>query len=315
MGSRALRCLFLLIGMLQLATAVAQFDSTYVETFASRTRVNGGLRYRDNSASISVGGAQSLTLSNKGLAVRFGGRYKWLGYTFSIPVSDLGTDSELGDATSLGVNLQLYRDKFYLNLNARRTVGFVRRSPGDPDYFRRDIKFLNILVYGFRILNSKEFSLGSAFRQRSRQLKNSGSFLLAGMANRQVLTANQLTLPAPESDALVIDRYSQVKFGVGLGYAYTFLFGKNLFVTPLAVVGPEVRFVDYDPVASQREVEGVRLSLRFRTRLAFGYNGRHNYLAITAAYLPSYDATETLDTRVDETRIELILGHRFHGTR
>ncbi|WP_157975906.1 DUF4421 family protein [Lewinella sp. IMCC34191] len=292
-----------------------QFDSSYVETFATRTRVNGGLRYRDNSASISVDGEQSLDLKNKGLAVRLGGRYKWLGYTFSIPISDLGTDSELGDATSLGVNLQLYRDKFYLNFNARRTVGFVRRSPGDPDYFRKDIKFLDVLLYGFRILNSKRFSLGSAFKQRSRQLKSTGSFLLAGMANRQVLTANQLTLPVTESGQLVIDRYSQIKLGVGLGYAYTFLFGKSLFVTPLAVVGPEIRFVDYDPAAVPRVLESPRLSIRFRSRLALGYNGRRNYVALTASYLPSYDATETLDTRVDETRIELILGHRFNVDR
>ncbi len=315
MVSRFAGYVLLLTLLLSANRAEAQFDSLYVETFLSRTRVNGGLRYRDNSASFSVDGAQSLSLKNKGLALRIGGRYKWLGYTFSIPVSDLGTNSELGDATSLGLNLQFYRDKFYVNFNGRRTVGFIRRSPGDPDYFRKDIKFLNLMVYGFRILNSKHFSLGSAFKQRSRQLKRAGSFLLAGMANRQVLTANQLTLPITDAGTIVLDRYSQIKLGVGLGYAYTFLFGKNLFATPLVVLGPEIRFIDYDPAAKPRVMDSPRLSVRLRSRLAFGYNGRKNYVAITAAYLPSYDATETVETRVDETRVELIFGHRFHVDR
>ena len=314
MANNCICCLLLLLAV-PWSKLHGQFDSSYVETFDTRTRINGGLRYRDNSASFSVDGAQSLSLKNRGLAVRLGGRYKWLGYTFSIPVSDLGTDSNLGNARSLGGNLQIYRDKFYLNLNGRRTVGFVRESPGDPDYFRKDIKFLDVLMYGFRILNSKHFSLGSAFKQRSRQLKRAGSLLLAGMANRQVLTANQLNLPISGGKEIVIDRYSQIKIGVGLGYAYTFLFKKNYFVTPLAVVGPEIRIVDYDPAAAERVLDAPKLSVRLRSRLAFGYNGRRNYLAVTASYLPSYDATESLDTRVDETRIELILGHRFNVDR
>ena len=313
MGSKPL--LLLLLALTLWVPATAQFDSAYVETFVSKSRINGGLRYRDNSASFSVDGAETLSLQNRGLAVRLGGRYKWLGYTFSIPVSDLGTDSELGDATSLGVNLQLFRDKVFLNLNARRTVGFEFQRPEAEPFFRKDIKFLDVLFYGFRILNSKHFSLGSAFRQRSRQLKSAGSFLLAGVANRQVLTAHQLDLPINDGRVVSIDRYSQIKLGVGLGYAYTFLFGRNLFVTPVLIAGPEVRFVDYDPAAADRVLEAPRLSLRMRSRLAFGYNGRKNYVALTGAYLPSYDETETINTRVDETRIELILGHRFNVDR
>ena len=314
MNSFARRLALLLLVVIS-SSVHAQFDSSYVETFVSKTRVNGGLRYRDNSASFAVDEGETLSLQNKGLAVRLGGRYKWLGYTFSIPVSDLGTDSELGDATSLGLNLQLYRDKVYLNLNGRRTVGFEYSRPGTDPFFRKDIKFLDILFYGFRILNSKRFSLGSAFKQRSRQLKSAGSFLLAGMVNRQVLTANQLDLPLAGSDFISIDRYSQVKVGAGLGYAYTFLLGRSWFVTPVLVAGPEIRLVDYDPAAADRVRESPRLSVRVRSRLAVGYNGRRNYLALTGAYLPSYDATRTIDTQVDETRIELILGHRFNVDR
>ncbi|MBB4077905.1 hypothetical protein GGR28_000506 [Lewinella aquimaris] len=289
----------------------AQLDSSFVETFASTTRVNGGLRYRDNSATFSVGNQETLKLGNRGLALRLGGRYKWIGYTFSIPLSDLGTDSELGNAKSLGANIQFYRDKFYLNANLRRTIGFEREAVGEETIFRDDIRFFNALLFGFRILNSKTFSLRSSFKLRNRQLRSAGSLLVAGAIHRQILKADSLIIPLRNNGSTTIDRFSQTKVGVGLGYAHTFVFGKLFFATPLLVVGPEIRFIDYDPIASARELERFRVSPRIRGRLAVGVNGRRNYAALTGAYLPSADASEKLNTRVDEVQIELVLGHRI----
>ncbi|WP_116124417.1 DUF4421 family protein [Lewinella sp. IMCC34183] len=308
------RRLFLALAWCVLFTApvAGQFDSSYVETFVSKTRVNGGLRYRDNSATFLVGDRQTLKLSNQGLAVRLGGRYKWLGYTFSIPVSDLGTDSSLGKARSLGLNLQLYRDKFYLDANGRRTTGFEQERVGRPTVFRDDIRFYNFLIFGFRVLNSKHFSLGSSFRQRSRQLKSTGSLLLAGAVSRQLLQADSLRIPFRSEGEIDVDRFAQTKVGAGLGYAHTFVWGPGFFVTPLVVVGPELRLINYDPRFQDREIERTRVSVRVRGRLAFGYNGRHNYAAITAAYLPSIDNTDNFDVHVDESRIELAVGHRFN---
>ncbi len=293
------------------APATAQLDTSFVEVFSDQTRINGGLRYRDNSASFLVGDRQTVKLANKGLALRLGGRYKWIGYTFSIPISDLGTGSDLGNARSLGANIQFYRDRFYLNLNVRRTTGFERYQLDAPTVFRDDIRFINALLYGFRILNSKRFSLRSSFKMRNRQLRSSGSFLLGGVVNRQVLTSDSLTLPFSREGTVTIDRYSQMKVGVGLGYAYTAVLGKGFFITPLVIAGPEVRFIDYDPINTNREIEDFRVSVRLRGRLAFGVNGTRNYASINAAYLPSIDETANLNTRLSETQIELIIGHRI----
>jgi hypothetical protein len=297
--------------LLLACTSSAQLDSNFVETFASLARANGGLRFRDNSASFSVNDREELRLSNQDLALRIGGRYKWLGYTFSIPISDLGTGTELGDARSLGANIQFYRDKFYLNFNGRRTRGFVQERPQMDAVFRPDMQFINALAFGFRILNSKQFSLRSSFKQRNRQLQSSGSFLLGGVLARQILTADSLVVPFRKMGTVKIDRFVQTKVGVGLGYAYTHVWGSGFFATPLLILGPEGRFIGYDPISSEREIERFRVSVRLRGRLAVGYNGRQNYLALTGAYLPSIDGTENLNTRVDETQIELVIGHRF----
>ncbi|WP_238750337.1 DUF4421 family protein [Neolewinella maritima] len=289
----------------------AQLDSTFVETFGERSRINGGIRYRDNSAVFSVNDREELTLTNRGLALRIGGRYRWIGYTFSIPISDLGTGSELGDAKSLGANIQFYRNTFYLNANVRRTIGFERDSPDRAPEFREDIRFLNALLFGFRILNSKRFSLRSSFRLRNRQLRSAGSWLVGGAVARQVIKADSLELPLREAGTSVIDRFSQTKIGTGVGYAYTFIFGKYWFATPLLIAGPEIRFIAFDPLGTEREVERLRLSARVRGRISVGANGIRNYIALSASYLPSADNSDAFDTRVDEVQIELRIGHRI----
>ena len=303
---------WLLVVLAVLGTPLlAQIDSNFVETFGNFSRINGGLRYRDNSAVFSVADKEQLSFTNRSLDLRLGGRYKWLGYTFSIPVSDLGTGSDLGEAKSLGVNLQVYRDRFYGNLNVRRTTGFERDMVGEEATFQRDIRFTNILLYGFRILNSDRFSLRSSFRVRNRQLKSAGSLLLGGAVAREVLTTDSLRLPLRDVGTVDINRFAQTKVGAGVGYAYTFVFGRFWFFTPMVIAGPELRFIDYDPLDSDREIERVRLTARIRSRLAIGANGHKVYTSLNASYLPSIDRGDSFDTRIDQTQIELVIGRRL----
>ena len=312
-NSRVQKCPLLTLALLLWLACPCrgQIDSAFVETFTSQTRINGGLRYRDNGATFSVDDREELKLNNRSLDLRIGGRYKWVGYTFSIPISDLGTGSDLGQAKSLGANLQFFRSKFYLNANVRRTVGFEREGRGEAPVFQDDIRYFNALLFGFRILNSKQFSIRSSFRLRERQLRSAGSLLLGGAIQRQILKADSLEVPLRELGTTVIERFGQTKLGVGLGYAHTFVVKRIFFVTPLLIAGPEVRFLHYDTVGGSRSLERTRLSARIRGRLAFGANGRRNYAAITASYLPSSDTSDSFDTRVDEVQIELVLGHRI----
>ena len=302
--------LFVLL-LLLCAPLQAQLDSNFVETFGNFSRINGGIRYRDNSAVFSVADREALSFVNRSLDLRLGGRYKWLGYTFSIPVSDLGTGSDLGEAKSLGVNLQIYRDRFYSNLNLRRTTGFERRVPGEAPIFEEDIRFTNALLYGFLILNADRFSLRSSFRVRNRQLRNAGSLLLGGAIGRQVLTTDSLQLPLREVGTTDITRFAQTRIGAGVGYAYTFVFSGVWFVTPMVIAGPELRFVDYDPLGSQREIDRVRLGGRVRTRLAVGTNGHKVYASLNASYLPILDRSDSFDVRLTETQVELVIGRRL----
>lgn len=303
--------LFLALFLLPPPTATAQIDSTFIEEFSNRWRINGGLRFRDRETAFSSGNQDELILRNRGLAFRIGGRYRFIGYTFSIPISDLGTGTIAEEGSSLGGSLQLFRKKYFLNTTLRRTRGFVRESGDRVPTFREDTRLITAGVFGFYVANFRRFSLGSSFRQRNRQVRTSGSLLIGGLVNRQILTTDSLTIPLEGGESALINRFAQTKVGVGLGYAFTMIFGKHFYLTPMAVAGPEFRFLDYDPLQGNREIERMRMSLRIRGRLAIGYNGERNFIALTGIYLPSPDFTDNLNVRSAYSRVELRLGRRF----
>ena len=306
--------LLLVFAALLLPTRKARaqsLDSTFIETYNRKARINGGLRYRNREANFSVAGREDFKLINRGLALRLGGRYKWFGYTFSVPLSDLGTGNEAREGRSFGLGLQFYRPKFYILTRFRKTDGFFSERADGTELFREDVSLFTATIFGFHVLNFRKFSLRSSFKQKGRQLRDSGSLLIGGLLSRQALSADGITLPLSEAGEVEVNRFSQEKVGIGIGYAYTHLFSETFYFTPMAMAGPEFRFLSYDLVTGNREREQFRVSPRIRARLALGYNGPRNYAAITAAYLPSLDATDNFDTRIKHTEIELRVGRRL----
>ncbi|WP_020569030.1 DUF4421 family protein [Neolewinella persica] len=300
-----------LLSPLLLPAQNIEIDTTYIESIRYPARINGGLRFRDRTVDFSTAGRETFRLENRGLAARIGGRYKAVSYTFSIPISDLGTGSNLEQGSSLGLALQFYRPKFYLLTDVRKTKGFRTLRPGMPASFRPDVELLTATLFGFHVLRHDKFSFRSAFKQKGRQLRSSGSLLLGGLVNRQVLSADSITIPLSSEGNINITKFRQHKLGIGAGYAYTYAFDEFWSITPAVFGGAEFRFIDYDLFGSQRERERFRVSPRIRARLAFGYNGRRNYAALTGIYLPSVDATDNLDTRVGNLQIELRIGRRL----
>ena len=256
-------------------------------------------------------GERSFLLENRGLDFRLGGKYGSLGYTFSIPISDLGT-SELDDeASSLGLALRFYRPTFYVLADVRNTKGFRLQRPSAEDDFREDVSYFNATFFGFHVLRHDQFSLRSAFKQRGRQVRSSGSLLIGGLVSRQVLSADSIRIPLTADGEINVVKFRQHKVGAGLGYAYTYNITRYWYVTPMVFSGPEFRFVDYDAVRAGREREDLRVNFRVRGHLAFGYNGVRNFAVVTARYLPSRDPSENLDTRVGNAQLELRVGRRL----
>ncbi|MFK8163281.1 MAG: DUF4421 family protein [Lewinella sp.] len=306
------RNLFFCLCFLLSVPVAGQIDSTFIQFFDNDQRINTGLKFRNKSAIFSTPAGEEFKLESQGLAFRIGGRYKWASYTFSIPISDLGTgtDDEMGTGFGLGVTLFLRQQ--LLHASFRNTKGFRSETPGKKSEFRDDVSLFQATVFGFQVLNPRKFSLRSSFKQRDRQLQSSGSFLVGGLVDRQQMTSDiGISIPLNNGNQSVVTRYAQTKLGVGLGYGHTWVSKDHWFITPMAIIGPEFRFVAFDQLDAVRDQEKIHVSPRARGHLAFGWNGHPLAVAITAIYLPSFDATDNLDTKTDDLSIELRIVRRF----
>jgi len=303
-------CCLLLICVAPLA---AQPDSTFIRLFDNKARINTGLKFRDRSAIFSTKTGEEFKLENTGLDYRIGGRYKFLAYTFSIPLSDLGTGTDERESKNFGLGLTLFLRQYLASGRIRMTTGFRSTTADGASVFREDVKLFTGTFYGFHVLNNKRYSLRASFKQRDRQLKSGGSLLLGGLIDRQRLKADSagILVPFENGEMNLLNRYAQTKFGVGVGYAHTFLIGGRWFFTPFLIAGPEFRFVSYDVREGTRQRSRFHLSGRLRGYAAFGWNGRRTAIGLTSTYIPTLDKTDNLDTRVRDLAVELRLTWRF----
>lgn len=270
------------------------------------------MKYLDRSVVFSSPSGEAFALESERLAFRIGGRYKWASYTFSIPISDLGTGTDQENGTSLGLGITLFLRQQLLHASFRNTKGFRGEIPGKGAFFRQDISLFQSTVFGFQVLQPGKFSLRSSYKQRDRQLKSTGSFLLGGLIDRKRMQMGDgLLVPLNNGDQTVITRYAQTKLGVGLGYGYTWVFGDHWFLTPMAIVGPEFRFVTFDELDSPRDREDVMVSTRIRGHFAFGWNGNPLAVGLTVIAIPGFDNTDNLDTTSKDLSIELRITRRF----
>ena len=291
------------------APAAAQkFDTTYVEEIPTRYRINTGLRYDDNSATFSTLDGREFRLENRRLAFRIGGRYGIPSYTFSIPLSDLGTGTDEENGDSWGLGIRLFRRYGYLRSQFRFTDGFRLTQPDGQSVFRDDIKLFTAFVYAYHLLNGRRYSLRSSFNQRDRQRVSQGSFLVGGLGTRKRLLADGLLLPQSKAGDLNLMRFAQTTLGVGGGYAYTKVIRDNFFITPFLYGGPEVQVANVQQVEERRKAQAVKLGFQYRARLSIGYHGGNKFAALIGDFIPSRDQSVNLRTREEQTQVTLRLG-------
>ena len=307
-----MRILFFGLLLLLSCRLAAQRDTSFIELFDNIGRVNTGLRYRDRGVAFRAPTGEELRLQSQTLAFRLGGRYRFASYTFSLPILDLEDNGDGQQSKGFGLGLTLFMRQQLLSGRFRTTRGFRTRNPDGTTTFRDDTNLFAATLYGFRVLNHRRYSLRAAFKQRDRQLRSSGSFLLGGLIDRQLLTSTDgILTPLEDGRSRLLTRLAQTKFGIGVGYAHTFMLGERFFVSPFAIAGPEFRFIRNNAVGAEEEQDNLRVSPRLRSYLAVGWNGDKTAVAVTASNLPAYDDGENLDIKRDNFTVELRITRRL----
>lgn len=208
---------------------------------------------------------------------------KWLSVSFSYGFRFLNPDEQQGETKALDFQTHIYSRKFVADLFVEAYKGMyldntleINPDYSNPYYLRPDIDLKIFGASAFYIFNHDKYSAPAAQVQSERQLKSAGSILLGfegywGRAQADsvfapyFLTDNQL----PEIRGY--DGFSFLKFGPSLGYAYTLVIAKRLYINLSLTTNFGMGQSDTHHTERGDESE-FRLDVGAFGRFGFGYN-------------------------------------------
>lgn len=231
------------------------------------------LRYRPNTLttlgvngsykSLSVGLGYGFGFLNPNHEVR--GRTKSFDFQTHIYTRDWVTD----------IYAQFYKG-YYLSL------GKISGTADKQYYLRPDLKVRLIGGSVYRLLNGERFSYRAGFLQNEWQKKSAGSFLLGAEIYYGTTKGDSALVPShlnsfyPQQG---IDRVRLMEMGPGAGYAYTYVWEENLFITGSATINADISLVKEETAAGS--FNRTSISPNATLRAVAGYNSEQWALTIS----------------------------------
>lgn len=230
-----------------------------------------------------TGKSQSLDIAPKGInALTFNIGWRWLIVGYSI---DLQKGRELKE-----FNTSLYSARFGLDLYYRKSSdGYrIKRLYNEGQqlpYTGNGENALTVkqigagLCYAF----NKRFSYAAAYGQSTIQRVSAGSLILGAGYNRQAFTLNHeafdpLVKTQPD-DALWFRNIKFNDFNISAGYAYNWVFAKNLLAG--VSFAPAISYKRCETAYDERgSVDGC-INMDFTTRAAVVYNNNRYYAGVS----------------------------------
>lgn len=293
--------------------AQAQLDSSYIKKYNYRIIFNPGIIYKDFKVSFDTDFSAPVFFQNASFGFKLRLKYKWIGLYYTIPIAS--TNAPQGaNPKHFGGTLSLYRTKYLLRIGLRRFKGFtsldaLNNGQSQEAFFDDMRMWYNEIDFTY-ILSNRRYSLRSAFKFSGRQLKSKGSFLLTSQWNYQNFTTDSLALLLSPTEALTLEAYQNFRLGFGGGYAYTYV-RNRFFATLVLTGGGEFRRLIYNFEEERRTDNRWRVSPRVKMQFGFGLTNKRYFAGINGYYLPGLDYIETLNTRVKDFRIQLVVGLRL----
>jgi hypothetical protein len=139
-------------------------------------------------------------------------------------------------------------------------------------YYRPDVKIKLLGIAGYRVPNGEKFSYKASFVQNAWQKKSAGSLLFGGEAfyvsfdGDSALVPTQIKNGYPQAGVKKIKIFS---VGPGVGYAYTLVIAKHLFVTTSLIANMDITFVTEEG-SSKNKKTSIKPAAVYKG--AIGYN-------------------------------------------
>jgi hypothetical protein len=276
-------------------------DTSYVRDYTrdltarlyfSRKYAGYGVRdYRQNQ--------ELLYRPNHRLNFGVGLNYYFLGLNLGVNMPFVNNDDDrYGQTRYLDAQSHIYLSKFTVDLYLQYYKGHYLSKPqdwienwqpGSPFPKRGDLRTISTGISVHYIFNHRRFSYRAAYLQNEWQKKSAGTFLAGSEFYRVHMQADSsVTAPArglaPFFGGVQFSQSVVYSFGANAGYAYTFVYKSNFFLS-LALVGGV-------GLGSSRLMEPgaedlVKTTLHFNTtaRAAIGYNSPRYYAGFSVVNL------------------------------
>lgn len=173
---------------------------------------------------------------NTPITMGVGATYQWLtlnlayGFKFINQFKD-----DRGKTRYLDLQSHNYGRRGIIDFYGQFYKGFYLQSPGSTPgkfYVRPDMGISQIGGQYEHIFNWRKFSYRAAMLQSERQLRSAGSLTAGFEANYSIISADSSFVPTDPLYAGLpaLSRIRHIEFGPSLGYAYTLVLFRNVFV-------------------------------------------------------------------------------------
>lgn len=215
---------------------------------------------------------------NTTLNLGVGTTHRWATLNLAYGFGFLNPDRGRGDTRYLDLQFHSYGRKIVVDLLGQFYKGFYlapkgNAAPENDYYLRPDLRvqvFGGALQY---IFNHQQFSYRAAFLQNEWQKRSAGTFLIGTELYAGRVVSDSTIVPTAIDESAAATNLRTIRFievGPSAGYAYTFVYKQNFFITGAASVSLDAGVNSFHDNTGKNSVTGIRPNtlLRFST----GYN-------------------------------------------
>jgi len=242
----------------------AQIDSSYIGFFKQKIAIRPYLIEQFTALSHQNYDDDEVTYKpNTPYGIGLGVTYKNISLSGSYGF-DFMRDKKKGNTKSLDFQYHRYGRKFVLDIFFQNYKGLFTETDEKNGIYTHypDIHLTQYGAFAQYIFNGNKFSYRAVFDQDEIQLKSVGSFLLGGGVYQNRAKA--------DSSMVFIDKkqLNNFQFGVSVGYAYTWVINKRVFISGSFSAGVNVGAESIDRFGKER----IKIYPTLFPRFSAGYN-------------------------------------------
>ena len=277
-------CLYVVILFVNISVAEAQNnrgnDTAYYVYFPNSITARLYTSKKYTQFGLKNKGAPDLNyLPNTTFNLGFGATYHNFALNLAYGFSFLNPHKKENKTKYLDLQAHLYQPKWVTDFEGQIYKGFHFSkdflAAAGKNYYRNDISVTLFGVSQYYIFNSKRFSYRAAFKENESQKKSAGTLLAGAEIYYGVIKADSSLIPKsiqakyPQRN---LDKINYMSIGPGVGYAYTQILARHIFLTASVTGNLNFGLVNEHLMDHNGSHFFIKPVTRFR--FAAGYNGR-----------------------------------------